>query len=68
MFNVPAGQTIKKVRARFTDREVEYLEEKCGLHLNHLVRFVESILSGASSQDILIHEHKLRRAFLGDQR
>ena len=57
----------KKIRARFTHGEIDYLEQKCGLHLNHVVRFVESILNGANSHDMLIYEHKMRRVFLTDQ-
>lgn len=57
----------KKIRARFTHGELDYLEQKCGLHLNHVVRFVESILNGANSHDILIYEHNMRQVFLNDQ-
>ncbi len=67
MFCPPVSQKTKTFRVRFTHREIDYLEQKCGLHLNHLVRFIESILSDAYTHNVLMYEHELKRVFLKNE-
>lgn len=67
MLCLQLSHEVDRIHARFTQREIDYLEQKCGLHLNHLVKFIESILSDENTHDILVNEHRLKRVFLNEQ-
>ena len=47
----------------FTVKELEDLEKSCGLHVNHLLRFVESVINQAKTQEAVVSWNNLVQTF-----
>ncbi|MFQ5848051.1 MAG: hypothetical protein ACE5IQ_10350 [Candidatus Methylomirabilales bacterium] len=47
----------------FTAKEIEDLEKTCGLHVNHLLRFVESVINQAKTQEAVVSWNNVSQTF-----
>ena len=52
-----------KATRPFTVEELEDLEKTCGLHVNHLLRFVESVINQAKTQEAVVSWNNLVQTF-----
>ena len=50
----------------FTLKEIEDLEKVCGLHLNHLLLFMESVINQFKTQENVVYWNDLRHTFYTD--
>lgn len=53
----------RRARRPFTVKELEDLEEICGLHLNHLLLFMESVINQAQTQESVVFWNNVRHTF-----
>ncbi|MCZ6479285.1 MAG: hypothetical protein ACE1Z6_03465 [Candidatus Methylomirabilales bacterium] len=50
----------------FTAKELEDLEKICGLHVNHLLLFMESVINQVKTQENLVFWNNLKHTFSPD--
>ncbi len=51
----------------FSVKELDYLEQKCGIHYHHLYQFIHSVLWEMDIHPHLIRITELRRTFFPDE-
>ena len=56
----------RRLHHSFTVRELESLEAK-GMNLNHLLRFMETVLNEAQNQAQVRLDHELRKTFAPEE-
>ena len=50
----------------FTAKELEDLEKVCGLHVNHLLLFMESVINQVKTQENLVFWNNVKHTFYPD--